>query len=133
MIKTSDANSLQMKGGCSKADCNDGTGCCPAGQFCMFNFLWVLHQDGTLGRYVHMPKNGIVPQQADFVRRGELVATIGVVGRSSGPHLHFDTPLGPGLPAELALFEAKLAVGGIQLECYEPTEGMALISTNVPQ
>jgi murein DD-endopeptidase MepM/ murein hydrolase activator NlpD len=56
-----------------------------------------------------------------------------VVGRSTGPHLHFSNRGGPGLPSQLALFEAKLAVGGVPLECYEPTTGTALISTNVPQ
>jgi murein DD-endopeptidase MepM/ murein hydrolase activator NlpD len=55
------------------------------------NSLAILHQDGTIGWYGHMPQNGVVPEVGDLVRRGERVGRIGNTGNSTGPHLHFQS------------------------------------------
>ena len=64
---------------------------------------------------------------ARAVNTGELVATVGVVGRSSGPHLHWSNRIAPGQPTKLALFQ----VPG-KGSCYEPQEGDDLTSNNKP-
>lgn len=92
---------------------------CPRG-----NYLWVEHQDGSIGQYVHMPQNGVEPDEGDIVRRGEVVGEVGVTGNTTGPHLHFaarDGIPGSGLPTRLALFEA-LDPDDLseRLICYEP-------------
>ena len=92
---------------------------CPRG-----NYLWVEHQDGSIGQYVHMPQNGVDPDEGDIVRRGDRVGEVGVTGNTTGPHLHFaarDGIPGSGLPTRLALFEA-LDPDDLSevLTCYEP-------------
>jgi hypothetical protein len=135
VVQVKESNSLQMKDGCSTADC-PGHGCCPAGKFCNYNGIWIQHQDGTVAAYVHMPMNGVVPQEGDVVRRGELVGVVGVTGRSTGPHLHWSTASGAmfGLQSQLALFQISPLFGpGAILTCHEPTEGEWVRSNNKPQ
>ncbi len=54
------------------------------------NFVRIMHEDGTIGTYVHLRKNGVRVSVADRVDRGELIAWSGNTGYSSGPHLHFE-------------------------------------------
>ncbi|MGJ3234571.1 M23 family metallopeptidase [Marivirga sp.] len=53
------------------------------------NFIKVYHEDGTLGSYVHLVKNGSLVQKGDQIKRGQLIGISGNTGWSSGPHLHF--------------------------------------------
>ena len=66
---------------------------CAPGQ-CNPNNIFVMHQDGSIGEYAHMPMNSVIPQVGDLVKRGEQLAVIGVVGPTTGPHLHFATRYG---------------------------------------
>lgn len=53
------------------------------------NYVLIRHDDGTLGHYCHLKRNGVVVQPGQAVRAGQLIAHSGNTGFSSGPHLHF--------------------------------------------
>jgi Membrane proteins related to metalloendopeptidases len=53
------------------------------------NYVLIRHEDGTLGHYCHLMKNGAKVKPGEMVRAGELIALSGNTGFSSGPHLHF--------------------------------------------
>ena len=46
------------------------------------------HSDGFVTRYAHNEKN--VAKLGAVVKKGELIATMGSSGRSTGPHVHFE-------------------------------------------
>ena len=86
-----------------------------------------------------MPLDGVIPEVGDLVKRGEHLAGVGVVGVSSGPHLHFATRTQPkpGGTTFLARFEAlvwiPLDLGPEILNyCYVPAELDILRSNNKP-
>jgi murein DD-endopeptidase MepM/ murein hydrolase activator NlpD len=69
--------------------------CCPDGDCpddCDYsaNLVEITHQDGTRGRYLHMPQNGVIVAEGMYVRRGDVIAKVGNTGYSTGPHLHFE-------------------------------------------
>lgn len=110
--------------------CNPGDGCPP-------NNIFIRHQDGSIGEYVHMPMNSVLPDVGDAVQRGELLAVVGVVGPSTGPHLHFATRTQPkpGGVTFLAKFEVLVwfvVNPELSLPCYVPIEGDPLRSNNIP-
>lgn len=54
------------------------------------NEIYIDHGDGTLARYAHIKKNGSKVDVGDEVVQGQVIALSGDVGRSLGPHLHFE-------------------------------------------
>ncbi len=91
---------------------------CPRG-----NYLLIEHEDGSVGQYVHMPQNGVVPQEGDIVRRGDRVGRVGVTGNTTGPHLHFAArnEFSNSSTTRLALFEALNPEDESELlTCHEP-------------
>lgn len=98
------------------------------------NWMWILHEDGTIGVYFHMQVNSLVPTIGDHVSRGDLIAKIGNTGNSSGPHVHFEAvgPVDTNTKARIR-FEAKRPspTGGQFIDpCYIPRSGEEFRSTN---
>ena len=52
------------------------------------NFLMVAHGYGVVTQYGHNAQNLVQPGQK--VRRGEQIDTVGMSGRTTGPHLHYE-------------------------------------------
>lgn len=53
------------------------------------NYVLIRHEDGTLGHYCHLQKDGVKVVPGQIVHTGEPIALSGNTGFSSGPHLHF--------------------------------------------
>jgi murein DD-endopeptidase MepM/ murein hydrolase activator NlpD len=53
------------------------------------NLIFIAHDDGTLGWYLHILKGGAHVREGDLVRRGQVIAACGNVGNSMLPHVHF--------------------------------------------
>jgi murein DD-endopeptidase MepM/ murein hydrolase activator NlpD len=54
------------------------------------NYVWVRHDDGTVGRYWHLTRNGALVNVMQRVAAGDLIALSGATGLDRAPHLHFD-------------------------------------------
>ena len=52
------------------------------------NMVEVDHGQGLVTRYAHNQENTV--KVGDLVRQGDVIATIGSTGRSTGPHLHLE-------------------------------------------
>lgn len=53
------------------------------------NHVVILHEDGTLGYYVHLQYEGALVEAGDRVTRGQVIGLSGNTGYSTRPHLHF--------------------------------------------
>jgi murein DD-endopeptidase MepM/ murein hydrolase activator NlpD len=53
------------------------------------NFVEILHEDGTLGRYFHLQQGSVIVEAGQKVGRGEPIARSGDTGYSTVAHLHF--------------------------------------------
>ena len=107
------------------------------------NVLRILHQDGTVGVYMHMPQNSINLSVDQRVYRGDSIAPVGNVGCSSNPHLHFQVD--PFQGASLSMQIRFQAYNPCPIfmwpfivpcdppddirECYIPNRGEILLST----
>ncbi|MBV4472755.1 M23 family metallopeptidase [Pseudomonas sp. B2M1-30] len=69
-----------------------GRGNDPAG-----NFVRVLHDDGTMGVYLHLKQGSVSVREGQRVTVGSPLALSGNTGNSSGPHLHFVVQRNTGL------------------------------------
>ena len=61
------------------------------------NFVRVLHDDGTMGVYLHLKKGSVSVREGQRVVVGSPLALSGNTGNSSGPHLHFVVQRNTGL------------------------------------
>ena len=52
------------------------------------NYVYILHNDGTVAGYLHLTRNGALVNKGDNVFQGQAIALSGNTGCSSGPHLH---------------------------------------------
>ncbi|WP_455232735.1 peptidoglycan DD-metalloendopeptidase family protein [Geopseudomonas aromaticivorans] len=84
------------------------------------NHVRILHDDGTMGVYLHLQQGSVQVASGQRVRAGTPIARSGNTGRSSGPHLHFVVQRNVGLAVESIPFRfaqpvnsrPELAVGG---------------------
>jgi len=63
------------------------------------NYVFIEHDDATIGRYFHLTQNGALVEEGRSVQRGQVIGRSGNSGQSGEPHLHFDVQkCGPNLP-----------------------------------
>lgn len=85
-----------------------GRGTNPAG-----NFVRMLHDDGTMGVYLHLKRGSVQVREGQRVRAGELLAQSGNTGNSTGPHLHFVVQKNVGLNTVSIPFEFSQPVNSL--------------------
>lgn len=54
------------------------------------NQIFILHEDGTIARYLHLKQGGAHVEVGERVAAGDLIGYSGNTGYSQNPHLHFD-------------------------------------------
>ncbi|RAU48603.1 MULTISPECIES: M23 family metallopeptidase [unclassified Pseudomonas] len=92
-----------------------GRGVNPSG-----NFVRILHDDGTMGVYLHLKQGSVSVKEGDRVVVGTPLGRSGNTGNSTGPHLHFVVQRNVGLALESIPYEfaqpvqslPNFAVGG---------------------
>ncbi|RMH83257.1 DUF4124 domain-containing protein [Pseudomonas sp. AOB-7] len=85
-----------------------GRGNNPAG-----NFVRILHDDGTMGVYLHLMKGSVAVREGQRVETGSLLARSGNTGNSTGPHLHFVVQRNVGLAVESIPFSFRQPVDSL--------------------
>ncbi|WP_296260723.1 MULTISPECIES: peptidoglycan DD-metalloendopeptidase family protein [unclassified Pseudomonas] len=92
-----------------------GRGANPSG-----NFVRILHDDGTMGVYLHLQQGSVSVKEGERVAVGTPLGRSGNTGNSTGPHLHFVVQRNVGLALESIPYEfaqpvqnlPNFAVGG---------------------
>lgn len=69
------------------------------------NFVRILHDDGTMGVYLHLTRGSVAVREGQRVEAGSLLARSGNTGNSTGPHLHFVVQRNVGLALESIPFD----------------------------
>lgn len=75
------------------------------------NFVRILHDDGTMGVYLHLMRQSVTVQEGARVEVGSLIARSGNTGNSTGAHLHFVVQRNIGLALESIPYEFNQPVG----------------------
>jgi murein DD-endopeptidase MepM/ murein hydrolase activator NlpD len=90
------------------------------------NEVVILHEDGTVGWYMHFQPGGIDVPLGRFVRQGDVIGRSGNTGLSNQPHLHFEVykPVDGYIRQTIPVwFEVKNEFQAVQLQegrSYEP-------------
>lgn len=88
------------------------------------NYVYIDHGDGTVGRYVHLKKDGALVQVGDHVHQGDVIGLSGATGYVTGPHLHFVVYKGgESVPIK---FDDVETDGGV------PQDNKSYVSRNTP-
>ena len=77
-----------------------GRGANPSG-----NFVRILHDDGTMGVYLHLQQGSVSVREGEKVTVGTPLGRSGNTGNSTGPHLHFVVQRNVGLALESIPYE----------------------------
>jgi len=85
------------------------------------NFVLLLHDDGTLGEYMHLSPSGIEVRPGQRIERGQAIALSGNTGFSSTPHLHFQVMTAGDDGVSARSFPFRIAAGPGRAE--EPMQG----------
>jgi murein DD-endopeptidase MepM/ murein hydrolase activator NlpD len=85
------------------------------------NFVLLLHDDGTLGEYMHLAPSGIEVAPGQRVERGQPIALSGNSGFSSTPHLHFQVMTAGDDGVSARSFPFRIAAAPNRVE--EPIQG----------
>jgi murein DD-endopeptidase MepM/ murein hydrolase activator NlpD len=75
------------------------------------NMIEINHGGGLASRYGHLSQIGVKVGQ--FVRIGEIIGRIGSTGRSTGPHLHYETRVNGEAVDPQKFLRAGLRLGAI--------------------
>ncbi|MCY1554588.1 Peptidase family M23 [compost metagenome] len=73
----------------------------------------VLHDDGTMGVYLHLMQGSVLVQEGRRVEAGSMIARSGNTGNSTGPHLHFVVQRNVGLALESIPFNFAQPVNSL--------------------
>lgn len=65
------------------------------------NYVAIEHENGLTTLYAHNNQNLVAVGQT--VAQGEIIASMGSTGNSTGPHLHFEVSLSPSLAQDLLI------------------------------
>ncbi len=65
-------------------------GCTDASCMGKANFILIYHDDGTIGSYFHLEKNGAIVVKNQRVKKGDQIGYSGNTGWCAKPHLHFE-------------------------------------------
>ena len=85
-----------------------GRGTNPSG-----NYVRILHDDGTMGVYLHLMKGSVQVREGRRVEAGQQIARSGNTGNSTGPHLHFVVQRNVGLALESIPFSFSRPVDSL--------------------
>ena len=85
-----------------------GRGSHPSG-----NFVRVLHDDGTMGVYLHLKQGSVRVREGQRVAVGSALALSGNTGNSSGPHLHFVVQRNTGMGLVSIPYQFNRSLGGL--------------------
>lgn len=80
------------------------------------NYVRILHEDGTMGVYVHLAPHSLRVVAGQRVITGQPLASLGGVGYASGPHLHFAVQQNINLSLHaipFKMFQPKNAASGL--------------------
>ncbi len=69
------------------------------------NFVRILHDDGTMGVYLHLMRGSVSVAEGQRIELGTAIGRSGNTGNSSGPHLHFVVQRNVGLALESIPFQ----------------------------
>jgi murein DD-endopeptidase MepM/ murein hydrolase activator NlpD len=77
------------------------------------NYVRILHDDGTMGVYLHLMKGSVSVTEGQRVAAGTAIARSGNTGNSTGPHLHFVVQRNVGLALESIPFDFSRPVNSL--------------------
>jgi len=77
------------------------------------NFVRILHDDGTMGVYLHLMQGSVKVREGQQVSVGSALAQSGNTGNSTGPHLHFVVQRNVGLGLESIPFQFNQPVNAL--------------------
>ncbi|MCR4507989.1 peptidoglycan DD-metalloendopeptidase family protein [Pseudomonas sp. 32.2.56] len=77
------------------------------------NYVRILHDDGTMGVYLHLMQGSVAVTEGSHVVAGAFLARSGNTGNSTGPHLHFVVQRNVGLALESIPFDFSQPVNSL--------------------
>ena len=77
------------------------------------NYVRILHDDGTMGVYLHLMQGSVSVREGQRINSGSPIARSGNTGNSTGPHLHFVVQRNIGLALESIPFDFSQPVNSL--------------------